>query len=76
MDSKVIDIFITTYLRQAFTEKTIEYLYERTKYPFRLFVIDNGGNDAVLEEAVKQNKVFLWIKKTFNIPCMWAIIEK
>jgi len=65
--NEVIDIFITTYLRQAFTEKTIEYLYERTKYPFRLFVIDNGGNDAVLEEAVKQNKVFLWIKNSANI---------
>jgi len=67
MDSKVIDIFITTYLRQVYTEKTISYLYERTKYPFRLFVIDNGGNDEVLTEAVKQNKVFLWIKNSANI---------
>ena len=64
---KPIDIFITTYLRQAFTEKTIEYLFERTKYPFRLFVIDNGGNGEVLTEAVKQNKVFLWIKNSVNI---------
>jgi GT2 family glycosyltransferase len=62
-----IDIFLTTYLRQAFTEKTIEYLYERTKYPFRLFVIDNGGNDAVLEEALRQNKVFLWVKNSYNV---------
>ena len=67
MDSKPLDIFITCYLRQAYTEKTIEYLYERTKYPFRLFVIDNGGNDEVLEEAVKQNKVFLWIKNSYNV---------
>ena len=62
-----IDIFITCYLRQAYTEKTIQYLHERTDYPFRLFVIDNGGNDEVLTEAVKQNKVFLWIKNSANI---------
>ena len=67
MDSKSIDIFITCYLRQAYTEKTIQYLYERTKYPFRLFVIDNGGNDEVLAEAVKQNKVFHWVKNSCNV---------
>lgn len=67
MDQKPVDIFITCFLRQAYTEKTINYLYERTKYPFRLFVIDNGGNDEVLTEAVKQNKVFLWVKNSSNI---------
>ena len=64
---QTIDIFITCYLRQAYTEKTIEYLYERTKYPFRLFVIDNGGNEEVLNEAVKQNKVFLVIRPSSNV---------
>ena len=65
--NEVIDIFITTYLRQAYTEKTIQYLYERTKYPFRLFVIDNGGNKEVLDEAVKQKKVFLVIRPDSNV---------
>jgi len=62
-----IDIFLTTYLRQAYTQKTIDYLYERTKYPYRLFVIDNGGNDEVLTEAQKQGKVFLWLKASMNM---------
>lgn len=57
MDSKPIDIFITTYLRQAFTEKTLSYLFERTKYPYRLFIINNGGNDEVLKAA--EDKIFL-----------------
>lgn len=61
---KPIDIFITAYLRQAYTEKTISYLFERTKYPFRLFVIDQGGNDEVLEAA--GDKVFLRVKMMPN----------
>lgn len=64
---KSVDIFITTYLRQAYTEKTINYLHERTKYPFRLFVIDNGGNDEVIEEAIKQGKIFLALKASSNM---------
>src|SRR3990167_1070749 len=60
MDSEPIDIFITCFLRQAYTEKTLSYLFERTKYPFRLFIIDNGGNDEVLN-AIK-DKIFLRVK--------------
>jgi GT2 family glycosyltransferase len=62
-----IDIFVTCFLRQSFTEQTIKYLHERTKYPFRLFVIDNGGNQEVLDEAVKQKLVFLVIRPSSNI---------
>lgn len=67
MDSEPIDIFITCYLRQAYTQKTLEYLEQRTKHPYRLFVIDNGGNDEVMEEALKQNKVFLRVKNSYNV---------
>lgn len=59
-----IDIFITAFLRQFYTEKTISYLKERTQYPFRLFVINNGGNDEVLEQA--GDVVFLQIKMMHN----------
>lgn len=52
-----IDIFITCYLRQAYTEKTLTYLFERTKHPYRLFIIHQGGNDAVLEAC--KDKIFL-----------------
>ena len=41
----MIDIFICAYLRQLFTGKTINYLKSRTKTPYRLFLIDNGGNE-------------------------------
>lgn len=39
-----IDIFITSYLRPMYTLKTLEYLRERTEYPHRTFLIDQGGN--------------------------------
>lgn len=61
-----IDIFITCYQRQYYTEQTINYLYERTKYPFRLFAINNGGNNEVLEEATKQNRLFLETRFSYN----------
>ena len=70
---KPIDIFITCYLRQAYTEKTLTYLFERTIYPFRLFVIDQGGNDEVLDAA--KDKIFLRVKLTPNagIHSAWNI---
>ncbi len=55
-----IDIFITCFLRQAYTEKTLSYLFERTKHAYRLFVIDQGGNDEVLDAA--KDKIFLRVK--------------
>lgn len=58
---KPVDIFITTFLRQEFSSKCIKYLKERTKTPFRLFVIDNGGNEHLREEA------FLYIALSNNI---------
>lgn len=44
MDQK-IDIFITTYLRQDFAKECVKYLVERTKTPYRLTILDNGGNE-------------------------------
>lgn|SRR3990167_556746 len=64
---KPIDIFVTCFLRQFYTQKTLEYLEQRTKYPYRLFVINNGGNDEVIDEAIKQNKIFLALKLSSNI---------
>ena len=58
---------MTCYLRQYYTEQTMNYLFERTKYPFRLFAINNGGNNEVLEEATKQNKLFLELRPSYNI---------
>src|SRR3990167_9373927 len=66
-DVKPVDIFITAYLRQYYTEQTIEYLDKRTKYPYRLFIINNGGNNEVCEEATKQNKLFLEVRMSYNV---------
>lgn len=66
-----IDIFIATYLRQFYTQKTLEYLEQRTKYPYRLFILNNGGNDEVLE--VYKEKIFLRVdvKPNAGIHALW-----
>lgn len=58
---KPIDIFLTAYVRREFTEQTIKYLKERTKYPYRLFLLNNGGND------IEDESIFLRIDMNHNI---------
>lgn len=65
--TKPIDIFITAYLRQYYTQKTVEYLYERTKNPFRLFIINQGGNDELVNILTEENKLFLGLNLTYNV---------
>ncbi len=48
---KPIDIFITAFLRPTYTVNTIKYLKERTRYPYRLILINNGGNDMLKDEV-------------------------
>lgn len=62
---KPIDIFIATYLRSELTENTIKYLKERTKYPYRLFILDNGGNEWI--QMKYENDIFLYVKMSKNI---------
>lgn len=62
---KPIDIFLTAFLRPKFTIQTIKYLKERTRYPYRLFLIHNGGNEEALIEYV--NDFFLVIDPNYNI---------
>ena len=60
-----IDIFILSYLRPKMTMETIKYLKERTRYPYRLFLIDNGGNEeAKIEYA---DDFFLTIDPSYNV---------
>jgi GT2 family glycosyltransferase len=66
MSNERIDIFITSYLRQYYTEQTIEYLESRTKYPYRLFLINNGGNDAVSKIGSDTGKIFLSLNLSQN----------
>ncbi|MGH2613348.1 MAG: glycosyltransferase family 2 protein [Rhabdochlamydiaceae bacterium] len=44
---KPIDIFITAYLRPEYTLKTLEYLYSRSDYLYRVWLLDQGGNEWV-----------------------------
>ena len=39
-----VDIFITAYLRDKYTQQTLWYLRNRTKYPHNTILIDNGRN--------------------------------
>ena len=59
----MIDIFILTYERQEFARKCIQYLKERTRSSYRLFVIDNGGNS----ELAKDPNVFLYVGLSANV---------
>ena len=61
---KSIDIFICSYLRPMFTEQTINYLVERTKYPYRLFLINNGENDDIAK--VYEKEIFMTINMSQN----------
>ncbi len=45
MNEKV-DIILVTYNRKNFLERTIKSIYEYTKYPYRLFVVDNASTDG------------------------------
>lgn len=45
MQDKPVDIFVTTFLRQEFAQECVKYLTDRTKTPYRLTIIDNGGNE-------------------------------
>ncbi len=65
-----IDIVLLTYQRKTLTENTIRYLCERTKYPYRLFVVDNHSTDGtqeLLEKLEKEGTLFHWIEMSKNV---------
>jgi len=63
------DIFITTFQRQKFTKETLEFLRDRTKSPYRLFLIDNGGN----EEFKDWVDYYIGINKNIGIHGAWNL---
>lgn len=58
-----IDIFLTTYERQDFARECVRYIKERTKTPYRLFIIDNGGNEWAKEDP----DIFLYVGLGNNV---------
>lgn len=66
---KPIDIFITAYSRFQFTWQTLTYLKERTRTPYRVFLIDNGGN----EKAKDQVDHYIKLEGNFGIHAAWNV---
>jgi len=65
-----IDIVILTWNRRAMTEKCLTYLNNRTKYPHRIFVVDNhstDGTDELLRSFEKKGKIFHWVRMSKNV---------
>lgn len=54
-----IDIVITSFNRIEFTKKTIDYIKDRTKSPYRIIVVDNCSTDGTQDYLVslKRDKV-------------------
>ena len=65
----MIDIFLTTFLRQHFTANTIKYLKERTKTPYKLTIIDNGGNEEFKDEV----DLYVGLSENVGIHSAWNI---
>jgi GT2 family glycosyltransferase len=68
---KPIDIFITTYERQVFAQECFEYLVNRTKTPYKLTIIDNGGNEWAQKFPDLIRYIPLW-KSIGNAGIHWA----
>jgi cellulose synthase/poly-beta-1,6-N-acetylglucosamine synthase-like glycosyltransferase len=66
---KPVDIFITAYLRPQLTEQTLAYLKERTTYPHRVFLIDNGGNEMLKDQV----DYYIGMSKNIGIHAAWNI---
>lgn len=64
-----IDIFICSYLRAGYTLNTINYIKERTTYPYRLFLIDQGGNSSIANSVDR----YIQLKDNFGIHAAWNV---
>lgn len=65
----MIDIFITAYQRHDLTAQTLAYLKERTKYPYRVFLIDQGGNEKHKDKV----DYYIGLSKNVGIHCAWNL---
>jgi len=69
-----ISILMVTYERDYFLKRVIDKIYERTRYPYRLFVIDNNsktdGTRHLIKHLKKLGKVFehVFLDKNDGLP--------
>ncbi len=65
-----IDIVMVTYSRKDFTEQTLIHLNNRTKHPYRLFVVDNASTDGtsdILDMYQKKGVIYRWVRLNENV---------
>lgn len=70
MKKNPIDIIFVTYNRLEFTTKSLESIFSRTKYPYRLIVVDNDSSDGTkgyLRDLHQQGKIHELILNSENI---------
>ena len=68
-DNFKTNIFICSYLRQDFTQKTLEYLRARTKTPYLLFLLDNGGNSRFAKDV----DYYISFSNNLGIHAIWNV---
>lgn len=66
---KPIDIFICAYTRPDYTRETLRYLKERTNYPHRTFLIDQGRNS----EFRKEVDYLIALRPNMGIHAAWNV---
>lgn len=64
-----VDLFICAFERQEYTAETIKYLRERTRHPYRLFLIDNGGNEYFKDKV----NHYIQLRPNMGIMAAWNI---
>jgi len=67
---EVTDIVMTTFQRKELTERTLIFLHNRTKTPYRLFVIDNHSDDGTQEILFRYRQkgiIFMYVTLDRNV---------
>lgn len=61
-----VAIFMITYDRLEYTQRTIESLKKSTKYPYDLYVFDNGSTDGTKEflETLAKTGELAWVESS------------
>ena len=65
------DIIVLTFNRLAYFKVFTDQLYERTKYPFRLIVVDNGSTDGTrdyIKRLRDEGRVWKFLFTDQNLP--------
>ena len=55
LQNEPIDIVILTYNRLKYLQQTVDALFERTTYPFRLTIVDNNS-EADVRSYLEKNQ--------------------